>query len=183
LIFVVEIQAYNISQVTLDESEFVSICAHVADIVLVAKDEPRLNVVPPLARLAVGLLAVVVAKTLVTLTSEGSFGVDALLGTRTGQFSTLVNVLTSLAVSHELVSGIALALETLLGVDTLVIATIVLNTGAFIDAAMKRFIAAILTILFLVADEVVGDTLFVVQSRDGLALELVVGASVVVLAI
>ena len=169
-IFVVEIQADHVAQVSLNKAHLGRISAHISYVVFVAENDPWINVIQPFAGFAIGLAFV---KFRITFAVERPFGIKALLRACTGHVGALVDVLTGLAISHELVAFVAFAPEALLRVDTLVIAAVILDTSAFVNSTVKWFIAAIRTILFFVANQIVAYALFAIHSGYTLALELV----------
>ena len=92
----------------------------------------------------------------------------------------LVDVGAGLAVRHQLVAGVALALVALRGVDALVAALVVLDAGALVDAAVEGLVGPVGAVRHLVAHQVAPDALLH-RARDrvvALELELAAGAVV-----
>jgi len=179
-IAIMVVQADNVAQLTLDQAHLGCVRAHVSNVESVAENDPGLDVIDSLASLAVAFTFIEIG---VTFAAVRARGVDTMLRASPRDLNALIDVLASFAISHEFVSFIAFTSESFFGVDTFVIASIVLNASAFIDTTMQGFVAAIGAIFLFVTDQVIADAFLVVNTRDRLALELVVSARAVLAAV
>ncbi len=179
-IAIMVVQADNVAQLTLDQAHLGRVRAHVSNVESVAENDPGLDVIDSLASLAVAFTLIEIR---VTFAAVRAWGVDTVLRASSGDLNTFIDVLASFAISHEFVSFVTFTSESFFGVDTFVIASIVLNASAFIDTTMQGFVAAIGAIFLFVTDQVIADAFLVVNTRDRLALELVVSARAVLAAV
>lgn len=131
---------------------------HVPDVIFIREYDPRLNVIPALARMFVGLSFV---PTLVAFAVISAGRVLALLAAHLGCLDALVDVVAGLAVGQQFIAGIALAIVAGRCVDAFMPALVQLDTSAFIHVAVQRFIALVGAIWFFVAHQLRVDAIAV----------------------
>lgn len=154
---IIVIESDSILQVHLDETVDAAICAHVPEIVTITEYNPGLG--GDIAPLASPLIWLPVIVCLVTLADVSAGRVETVLATVAIALLAFVDIFTCLAVSHQLVARVALAMEANQCVDALVLALVHLRTGALVHITMGTLVRLILAIDLLVADSFVRDTL------------------------
>lgn len=133
---------------------------HVPHIVLVGENEPRRNIVQPLASI-VGRFLV---KQLVAFAVERAGCVEAMLAACPRDGNTLINVCAGAAVGKECVAGRAVAVKRNWSVYADLGAAAVLSL-AFIHVAVRWFVRVIRTIRRFVASFLVYNAVFPVVAR------------------
>lgn len=152
-----------------------SVDAHITDVVLIREDHPWLRFVLALAGLLVIFPLVILVVTLAIVPARR---VGTMLRAHRRCLGALIDVYASLAVGHEFVAGVAVAVVAGQGVDAFVAALVNFNLGAFVYVTVKGFVTVISAVRHLIAHEVVVNALSVG------ARELALGTrSVVLLAI
>ena len=107
LLLDIEIDGDDVAQILVDDRVFLGVDRHVADVVLVGENQPRLDVVLALARVLVGFAFVV---RVVAFAVVRSWRVGTVLRTHSGLFLALVDVGARLPVGHQSVARVACAL-------------------------------------------------------------------------
>lgn len=142
----------------MHQTVIVRVDRHVPDVIFVREHDPRLNVVPALARVFVSLSLVPAFVALAVITAGR---VLALLAAHLRRLDALVDVVAGLTVRQQLVAGIALAVEAGRGVHALVSALIQLDTSALVHVAVQGLVALIGAVRLFVAHQLRVDALAV----------------------
>ena len=161
IILIEVVQSHDIPQVLMNQVVMSGISGHVPEVIFVGEQKPRLHsLIPSLAGPAIKLSLI---EARVTLAREATGIVDTLLaaGAIRGHLHTFIDVLTRLAIRHQLEPGVAHTLVAVLGVHTPVVTPIVLHPGTLVLTAVQRLVRLVATVVPLVADQVVADTLLV----------------------
>lgn len=150
LLAVIRIERNDVDQVLMHQTVIGRVDRHVPNVILVSKYDPRLNVVPSLARVLVGLPLV---PALVAFAVETAGRILALLAAHLRRFDALVNVVAGLPVGQQLVAGIALAVEAGRRIHALVPALIQLDAGALVHVAVQRLVALVGAVRLFVTNQ------------------------------
>lgn len=150
LVAIVKVQCHHILQVHLHQIVARAIDRSIAQVVSIAEDQPRRNIVAAFAHIAPDGALVIL---LVALAKVRTWRVETIIAAHRLLGVALVDIFARLPILRQLISLATFAVIAGGRVHALVLALIHLGLEAFVDIAMCGLVAAILTIQSLVARE------------------------------